>query len=92
MIPIQFAHSILNYSYNAGDNVGVPLVPPSSNTGRTFNSVHVRIEDDEEPYETTRAIDSDDDQPIPPLSEEDIELIRRFCFDRDPLVPIFNDL
>ena len=95
MIPIQFAHSIINYSYNAGDivdNAGVPLVPPSSNTARAFNSVHVRIEDDEEPYETARAIDLDDDKHAPPLSEEDIELMRRFCSNRDPLVHEFSDL
>ena len=29
---------------------------------------------------------------MPPLSEEDIELIRRFCTDRDPLVPEFSDV
>ena len=29
---------------------------------------------------------------MPPLSEEDRELIRRFCTDRDPLVPEFSDV
>ena len=29
---------------------------------------------------------------MPPLSEEDIELIRRFYTDRDPLVPEFSDV
>ena len=29
---------------------------------------------------------------MPPLSEEDRELIRRFCPDRDPLVPEFSDV
>ena len=67
-------------------------MPPSTNTGRASNSVHVQIEDDEEPYETARAIDSDDDRPIPPLSEEDIELMRRFYPNRDPLVHEFSDL
>ena len=67
-------------------------MPPSTNTGRASNSVHVQIEDDEELYETARAIDSDDDMPIRPLSEEDIELMRRFCLNHDPLVHEFSDL
>ena len=67
-------------------------MPPSSNTGRASNSVNVQIEDDEEPYETARAIDSDDDRHVPPLSEEDIELMRRLCPNIDPLVPEFSDL
>ena len=41
------------------------------------NSVDVNIEDDEEPYGTTRAIDSDDDRLVVALSEQEMELIRR---------------
>ena len=67
-------------------------MPPSSNTGRASNSVNVQIEDDEEPYKMSGAIDSDDDRPVPPLSAEDIELMRRFCPNIDPLVPEFSDL
>ena len=49
---------------------------PSSNIGWASNSVDVEIADEEEPYGTARAVDSDDDRPIPPLCEEDIVLIR----------------
>ena len=56
------------------------------------NSVNVNIEDDEEPYGTSRAIDSDDDRPVAALSEQEMELIRRFCPDRDPLVHEFSNL
>ena len=34
------------------------------------NSVDVNIVDDEESYGTTRAVDSDDDRPVAPLSEQ----------------------
>ena len=86
---MHFSNTIVNCGSTAGDNAkngGVCPVPPSSNTSRASNSVHDQIEDDEELYETARAIDSDDDRPIPPLSEEDIELMRRFCLNHDPLV------
>jgi hypothetical protein len=82
----------------AGDNCGNdgrPPVPPSSNVDLAFiasNSVDVNIEDDEEPYGTTRAIDSDDDRPVASLSEQEMELIKRLCPDRDPLVHEFSDL
>jgi hypothetical protein len=81
-----------------GDNVGndgCPPVPPSTNVDPAFiasNSVDVNIEDDEEPYGTARAVDSDDDRLVAPLSEQEMELIRRLCPDRDPLVYEFNDL
>jgi hypothetical protein len=82
----------------AGDNPGndgCPPVPPSRNADPAFiasNSVDVNIEDDEEPYGTARAVDSDDDRPVAPLSEQEMELIRRLCPDRDPLVHEFSDL
>ena len=65
---------------------------PSSNIGWASNSVDVEIADEEEPYGTARAVDSDDDRPVPPLSEEDMEFIRLFCPDCDPLVHEFSDL
>ena len=68
MIPIHFSNGIVNCGSTAGDNGGVCHVPPSSNTGRASNSVNVQIEDDEEPYKMSGAIDSDDDRPVPPLS------------------------
>jgi len=54
--------------------------------------VDVGIVDDEEPYGIARAVHSDDDRPIPTLSEQEIELIRRFCPDRDPHVHEFGSL
>jgi hypothetical protein len=54
--------------------------------------VDVDIVDDEEPYGTTRAVDSDDDHPVAGLSEQEIKLIRSLCPDRDPLVHEFNDV
>jgi hypothetical protein len=56
------------------------------------NSVDVNIADDEEPYGTTRAVDSNDDSLVAALSEQEMELIRRLCLDRDPLVHEFSDL
>ena len=56
------------------------------------NSVDVDIADDEEPYGTARAVDSDDDRPVAALSEQEMELIRRLCPDRDPLVHEFSNL
>ena len=70
-------------------------MPPSTNVDLEFivsNSVDVNIVDDEEPYGTARAIDSDDDRPVAALSEQEIELIRRLCPDCDPLVHEFSDL
>jgi hypothetical protein len=82
----------------AGDNpsnVGCHLVPPSTNVDPSFiasNSVDVHIEDGEEPYGIARAIDSNDDHPVAPLSEPEMELIRRLYPDHDPLVHEFSDL
>ena len=48
-------------------------MPPSTNVNQGFidsNSMDVNILDDEEPYGTARAIDSDDDRPVAPLSEQ----------------------
>ena len=40
--------------------------------------MEVQIEDDEEPYEMARAVDSDDDRYVgtTPLTEEEMELLR----------------
>jgi hypothetical protein len=54
--------------------------------------VDVNSVDDEEPYGTGRAIDSEDDRPVAALSEQEMELIRHLCPDRDPLVHEFSDL
>jgi hypothetical protein len=70
-------------------------VLPSTNADLEFiasNSVDVNIDDEKEPYGTARAIDSDDDLPVAPLSEQEMELIRHLCPDRDPLVHEFSDL
>jgi hypothetical protein len=57
---------------------------------RASNSVDVQIEDEEEPYEAARALDSDDDRPVQEMIEEEIELIRRLCPERDPVVHKFS--
>jgi hypothetical protein len=59
---------------------------------RASNSVNVQIEDKEEPYEATRALDSNDDRPVQELTEQEIELIRRFCPECDPAVHEFSSL
>jgi hypothetical protein len=59
---------------NAGgpqlDNIAYLPMPLSSNVEhicRASNSVDVQIEDEEEPYEATRALDSNDDRPVQEL-------------------------
>ena len=64
----------------------------SNNTVRGSNNVECTIDDQEEPYETERAVDSDEDHPVPPLSAEDRELIRQVCPDIDPNIPEFSDV
>jgi hypothetical protein len=54
--------------------------------------VDVEIVDDEEPYGIARVIDSDDDRPVAPLSEQEMELIRSLCPDHHPLVHEFSDV
>ena len=74
-IPFHCLSAIHICALNAGDNPdndGCPPVPPSTNVDTGFiasNSVDVNIMDDEEPYGTARAVDSDDDHPVAPLSE-----------------------
>jgi len=97
MFLTHLANTLLLSGVNAGDiayNIAVPPVPPATSTGRASNSVEVQIEDDEEPYETARAVDSDDDRYVgtAPLTEEESELLKQLCPDRDPLVPEFSDL
>ena len=97
-IPFLCLSAIHTCALNVGDNPdndGCAHVPPSTNVDPGFiasNSVDVDIADDEEHYGTARAIDSDDDRPVAALSEQEIELIRRLCPDRDPLVYEFSDL
>jgi hypothetical protein len=48
---------------------------------------------DLEPYEITRAVDSDDDHPVGELTESDVEMLRHiFPGHRDPMVHEFSDL
>jgi hypothetical protein len=84
---------------NAGgpqvDNVAYLPVPLSSNMDhicRASNSVDVQIEDEEEPYEAAQALDSDDDRLVQELTEQEMELIRRLCPERDPTVHEFSSL
>jgi hypothetical protein len=64
----------------------VPVSYNMDNICRASNSVDVQIEDEEEPYEAARALDSDDDRPVQEMTEQEIELIRRLCPERDPAV------
>ena len=69
-------------------------MPPSTNVDPGFiasNSVDINIVDDEESYGTARAVDSDDDRLVAPLSEQEMELIWRLCPDHDPLVHGLSD-
>ena len=97
-IPFLCLSGIHICALNAGDNPdndGCAPVPPSTNVDPGFtasNNVDVDIADDEEPYGIARAVDSNDDRPVVALSEQEMELIRRFCRDRDPLVHEFSDL
>ena len=60
---------------------------------RFRGSNSVEIINDSEPYEVTRALDSDDDRPVRELTESDVEILRRiFPSRRDPIVHEFNDL
>ena len=59
---------------------------------RASNSVDVKIEDEEEPYEAARALDSDDDRTVQELTKQEIELTRRLCPKRDPTVHEFSSL
>jgi hypothetical protein len=48
---------------------------------------------DSEPYEITRAVDSDDDRPVGELTESDVDMLRRiFLGHRDPMVHEFSNL
>ena len=56
-----------------------------SNSVETMNGL--------EPYEMTRALDSDDDRPVRELTESDVEMLRRiFPSHHDPRVHEFRDL
>ena len=97
-IPFLCLSGIHICALNVGDNPdndGCAPVPPSTNVDLGFiasNIVDVNIEDDGEPYGTARAIDSDHNRPVAALSEQEMELIRGLCPDRDPLVHEFSDL
>jgi len=78
MFLTHLANTLLLSGVNAGDIAYNIIVPPATSTGQASNSVEVQIEDDEEPYETARAVDSDDDRYVgtAPLTEEERELLR----------------
>ena len=74
-IPFLCLNTIHICALNVGDNPdndGCAIVPPLTYVDPGFmasNSVDVDIADDEEPYGTIRAVDSDDDRPVVALSE-----------------------
>jgi hypothetical protein len=59
---------------------------------RASNSVDVQIEDDEEPFEAARTIDSADNCPVEELIEQKMELIIRLCPEHDPTIQEFSNL
>jgi hypothetical protein len=75
-----------------GAYLDVPLSYNMDHICRASNSVDVQIEDEEEPYEAARALDFDDDRLVQEMSEEETELIRRLCPERDPAVHEFSSL
>jgi hypothetical protein len=75
-----------------GAYLDVPLSYNMDHICRSSNSVDVQIEDEEEPYEAARALDSDDDRSVQEMTEEEIELIRRLCPEHDPTVYEFSSL
>jgi hypothetical protein len=75
-----------------GHYLPVPLSSNMDHICRASNSVDVQIKDEEEPYEAARALDSDDDHPVQELTEQEIELIRHLCPERDPAVHEFSCL
>jgi hypothetical protein len=90
--PFISLFSSISY-YVVGDipaNVDVPPVDarvPLGDGFRASNSV------DLEPYEITRAVDSDDDHPVGELTKSDVEMLRHIFPDRcDPRVHEFSDL
>lgn len=75
-----------------GAYLHVPLSYNMDHICRASNSVDVQTEDEEEPYEAARALDFDDDRPVQEMTEQEIELIRRLCPERDPTVHEFSSL
>jgi hypothetical protein len=71
-----------------GAYLDVPVSYNMDNICRASNSVDVQIEDEEEPYEAARALD----RPVQEMAEQEIELIRRLCPERDPAVHEFSSL
>jgi hypothetical protein len=69
-----------------GDYLHVPLSSNMDHICRASNSVDVQIEEEEEPYEAARALDSDDDRPVQEMTKQEIELIRRLCPERNPTI------
>jgi hypothetical protein len=77
------------------DNVSYLPSSLSSNIDhicRAPNNIDVQIEDEEEPYEVVRAIDSDDDRAVQELTKQEMELIRHLCPKLDPTVHKFSNL
>ena len=78
MFLTHLANTLLLSGVNVGDIAYNIAVPPATSTDQASNSVEVQIEDDEKPYETARAFDSDDDRDVgsAPLTKEEMELLR----------------
>ena len=79
-------------------DLSFPYCPACIHVARTplecwaSNDVDVDVSSDEETYEATRVVDSNDDWLAPPLSLSSMHILRRLSLDRDPLVLDFCDL
>ena len=59
---------------------------------RVSNREDDDVSGDEETYEATRVVDSDDDRLAPPLSPSSTHILQRLLLGRDPLMSNFCDL
>ncbi|CAL4916351.1 unnamed protein product [Urochloa decumbens] len=82
-----------------GEEVTNPVAPeppiavaPPSIVCEASNRVNVQVHGDDDTYEAARAVDSDDDRPVCPLSPDSIEMLRAIFPGRDLLVSDFCDL
>ena len=101
LIP-PIAHSLFSFfpyisaivAADIPDNVDVPPGGSRGNCEEGFRgSNDVEDRPDEQPYEMAMAVDSDDDRPVPELTDSDVEMLRRFFPGRsDPRVNEFSDL
>lgn len=89
----------VEYLDDDGGDIDVPEFgdPPdafgsSDGDAKASNRVDVEVCSDDENYKEDQAIDSEDDRPVPRLSQREIALLRSLFPGRDPLVAECVDL